>query len=113
MNDLTEQLAVRFRLSLTDTREILEEVFAHIHRRLFEGKNGDGPRINGDYIGESLRWDIGSDAYFHFIGMLVCITKYYGVEEPGEWVEYASRTFSAEEAERLNAQMSNWKSQDR
>jgi hypothetical protein len=98
LTDLYEEIVDQTGLRPAKVNEILTRVFTHIHRNLYESK--------GDYIGERLRWDIGIEAYLHFIGMLLSIEANYG---GGEWTEYAERTASPEDRELLQQQMKDWK----
>lgn len=98
MKTLVEEIVDQTGLPRAKVNETLTHVFAHIHRRLYEGK--------GDYIGERLRWDIGIEAYLHFIGVLISLNENYS---GAEWFEYAERTASPEDRERLQEQMKDWK----
>ena len=106
MLTLIEDLAVQAGLPQGKVQDLLGSVFSHIHRRFYEG---EPPRINGDYVGEGLQWDIGAEGYFHFIGILIWLARNNAYEEPGEVIEYALRGLSAEERERFQAQMDRWK----
>jgi hypothetical protein len=103
---LIEDLAAQTGLHPAAVAEILGRVFAHIHRRFYEGEI---PRINGDYVGEGLRWDIGVEAYFHFIGILVWLAGNESYRERGEVIEYALRTLSPADMDRFQRQMDKWK----
>jgi hypothetical protein len=98
LKTLIEEIVDETGLPPAKVNEILTHVFAHIHRSLYEA--------NGDYIGERLRWDIGTEAYLHFIGVLISIEANYG---GGAWIEYAQRIASPDDRERLQRQMENWK----
>ena len=106
MKTLMEEIAANTGLALTEVDAVLGKVFAHIHRCFYEGER---VQINGDYVGEGLRWDIGAEAYFHFVGILYWLARTESYREPGEVGEYALRTFSPEDRERFNHQMDNWK----
>jgi hypothetical protein len=102
LRTLVEEIVDQTGLAPSKVSDTLTQVFAHIHRSLYESK--------GDYIGERLRWDIGIEAYLHFIGMLISVEESYG---GGEWTEYAERIASPDDRERLQQQMKDWKRRER
>jgi hypothetical protein len=106
LTTLIEDLAAQTGLPPATVEDILGRVFAHIHRRFYEG---EPVPINGDYVGEGLHWDIGAEAYFHFIGILAWLARNNAYQESGEVIEYALRGLSPEDRERFQAQMDNWK----
>lgn len=105
MSNLIEDVAAQTGLLPATVEEVLGGVFVHIHRCFYEGES---VRINGDYVGEGLRWDIGAEGYFHFIGILVCLARNESYKEPGELIEYALRGLSLDDRNRFQQQMDKW-----
>ncbi len=98
MKTLVEEIVDQTGLPRAKVNETLTHVFSQIHRNLYESK--------ADYIGERLLWDVGMEAYLHFIGMLISGEENYG---GGAWIEYAQRIASTQDRERLQEQMKDWK----
>jgi hypothetical protein len=79
---------------LTDTDlvgRVIEEFSLELRKEL-DGYKG----INGDYLGEQLRWDIGARAFFHLLGFLDAFAGKYDWE-PGLAREYIFRLYSENE----------------
>ena len=105
MNTLIEDVASQTGLPPATVEKVLGGVFAHMHRNFYEGPP---VRINGDYVGEGLCWDIGAEAYFHFVGILVWLARNEFYNDAGEVTEYAFRGLSFEDRSRFQQQIDKW-----
>lgn len=70
---------------------VVDELCLALRRGLDEYKG-----INGDYVGEQLRWDIGNRAFFHLLGFLDQFSEKYQWE-PGTAREYVARLLPEDE----------------
>jgi hypothetical protein len=105
LSTLIEDIAAQTGLHPATVENVLGGVFAHMHRCFYEGQSVP---INGDYVGEGLRWDIGAEGYYHFIGILVWLARNDIHNQPGELIEYALRGLSSDARERFQQQMDEW-----
>lgn len=66
-------------------QQVVDQLAMQLHRRL-ETYMG----MNGDYIGESLHWEVGPRAFYHLLGFLDMFAEKYEWE-PGDAREYLLR----------------------
>ncbi len=85
------QIAARSEEESTVVSRVIPE-FCLALRRQLDGYKG----INGDYIGEQLRWDIGDRGFFHLLYFLDQFSEKYQWE-PGLAREYVGRVFTEDE----------------
>ncbi len=106
MRPLVEEVVEQTGLSHDQVQDVITKTFAHIHKGFFE-RSSTGSY--GGYVGGPLTCDIGSEAYYHFIGMLVSMDEDYFHDEPRIWSEYAKRLIPAEDLDRYEEKIKNWK----
>ncbi len=100
---MIEEIARETGLPPDKVPQVIEKTFAHVHRGLYERQ---GP--NGNYVGGALSMDLGYRAFLHFIGIVLCTAEDYGLEDPGEFTEYADRIVPADIHREVLSTVESW-----
>ena len=97
------EIAAALGMDEEDVRPVLDEFMLRLHKCAHEYEG-----MNGDYVGEQLRFDIGPQAYYHLLGFLDLFANAY-TWEPGTSGEYLLRLGRRSDWVPFRHQMEGWK----
>ena len=62
--NIIDKLSKKFEKTPEEVIAFIDELMFHLHKEFYE--------YNGDIIGGNLYFSLGSESYFHFLGLLSC-----------------------------------------
>lgn len=106
MDYLMEDVAKNLGLERETVEAVVDEMMLQLHKQIFEYKG-----LNGDYIGETLHYQINEQAYYHLLGFLDQFSeKYIWDDRPAN--EYLLRLGGRIRWAPYRHQMLGWKESD-
>lgn len=81
---------------------VVADFALQLHRHALEYRG-----LNGDFIGEDLRYQVGPQAFYHLVGFLEYFAERY-TWDPGSASEYLARVGSRRDWAPFRRQMEGW-----